>query len=71
VERDAITTWLDLAGLALLAVGAGAALLPVIGWAALAVVGLVLLAGARVIDWVAVPDAAPAWWRRMRGGDRK
>lgn len=68
MSRESITTWLDLAGLVLLALGAGAGLLPVIGWAALGVVGLVLFAGARVIDWLAEPTGAPAWWRRLRGG---
>jgi hypothetical protein len=70
MSHDAVTSWLDLAGLVLLALGVGAGLLPLIGWAAIGAVGLVLLAGARVIDWLGQPTAAPAWWRRVRGGER-
>ena len=40
-----ITTLLDVLGLLLLAAGAAAAVFPWLGWAALAVAGVVLLAG--------------------------
>jgi hypothetical protein len=70
--RDLITTLLDLTGLVLLAAGLGFAAGLLLGWAALAVTGLVLLAGSRVIVWVSAPQAAPVWWRSLanRGGER-
>ncbi|MEV8395926.1 MULTISPECIES: hypothetical protein [unclassified Streptomyces] len=40
-----MTTWLDVLGLVLVAAGAGAAAWPLIGWAGLAVAGVVVLAG--------------------------
>lgn len=43
--RELVTTLLDLVGLLLLAAGACAALYPLIGWAALAAAGLVVLTG--------------------------
>jgi hypothetical protein len=43
--RELFTTALDALGLLLLAAGAGAAIFPLIGWAALAVTGLVVLGG--------------------------
>ena len=66
---EKVTTLLDLAGLVLLAFGVGAALFPLIGWSGAAGSGLVLLAGSRVIVWIAAPGSAPKWWRRLRGGD--
>ncbi|GGZ80290.1 hypothetical protein ACFOOM_07620 [Streptomyces echinoruber] len=47
--REAMTTALDVAGLLLVAAGAGAAAFPVMEWAALAVSGAVVLAG----SWLA------------------
>lgn len=47
--REAMTTVLDVAGLLLVAAGAGAGVYPLIGWAALAVTGAVVLAG----SWLA------------------
>jgi hypothetical protein len=66
---EKVTTLLDLAGLVLLAFAAAAGLFPLIGWASAAAAGVVLLAGSRVIVWIAVPMTAPKWWRRLRGGD--
>ena len=43
-----VTTLLDVAGLLLVAAGAGAAVFPVLGYAALAVAGAVLLVGSQV-----------------------
>jgi len=65
---DKVTTLLDLTGLMLLAFGAGAALFPLIGWSGAAGSGLVLLAGSKVIVWIAAPGSAPKWWRRGGGG---
>ena len=47
--RDLTTTILDALGLLLLAAGVGAAMYPLISWAALAVTGVVVLAG----SWLA------------------
>lgn len=63
---DLVTTLLDLVGLVALAVGLGFAAGYLIGWAGIAVTGVVLLAGARVIEWLAVPGSAPSWWQRLR-----
>lgn len=68
MSPDKVTTLLDLAGLVLLAFAAGAALFPLIGWSSAAGAGLVLLVGSRVIVWIAAPQTAPKWWRRLRGG---
>lgn len=43
--REQVTTWLDVAGLLLIAAGAGAASAALIGWAGLAVAGFLVLAG--------------------------
>lgn len=63
MDRNTITTLLDLAGLLLLAAGAGALAYPLLGWGCVAAAGVVLLAGSRVILWIAAPAAAPSWWR--------
>lgn len=68
---ELVTTLLDLVGLVALAVGLGFAAGYLIGWAAIAVAGVVLLAGSRVIVWLAVPSAAPSWWTRLREGTPK
>jgi hypothetical protein len=68
--RDIITTLLDLVGLLLLAFATAAALFPVLGLAAAGGSAAVLLAGARVIEWVGAPQTAPHWWRRLRGERR-
>lgn len=47
--RELVTTTLDTLGLLLVAAGAGAALYPLIGWAALAGSGAVVLTG----SWLA------------------
>jgi hypothetical protein len=54
-----VTTLLDVLGLLLVAAGAVGALLPVIGWAALAPAGAVVLAG--------------SWWaaRQTRPGEAR
>jgi hypothetical protein len=70
MSPEKVTTLLDLAGLALLAFGAGAALFPLIGWASTAGAALVLLGGSRAIVWVAAPELAPRWWRWLRGERR-
>ncbi|ONF62287.1 hypothetical protein [Amycolatopsis keratiniphila] len=70
MSRDLVTTLLDLAGLLLVAAGIGAALFPLIGWATLGPVGVLLLAGSRVAVWIGTPAAAPVWWRKLRGGGR-
>ncbi|WP_199444464.1 hypothetical protein [Umezawaea beigongshangensis] len=67
MSRETVTTLIDLAALVLLAFGAGAAVFPLVGWAATAVAGVVLFGGARVIDWIGTPALAPVWWRRLRG----
>jgi hypothetical protein len=69
MSLERVTTVLDLAGLVLLAFGAGAALFPAIGLASVAASAVVLLAGSRVIVWIARPAEAPKWWRRLRGGE--
>lgn len=80
MSQEKVTTLLDLAGLVLLAFGAGAALFPVIGLASVAASAVVLLAGSRVIVWVANGAVRPKWlgqlgeWvakrsRRLRGGE--
>lgn len=69
MSLEKVTTLLDLAGLVLLAFGIGAALFPAIGLASAAASALVLLAGSRVIVWIAQPAGAPKWWRRLRGGE--
>ncbi|MFG2699541.1 hypothetical protein [Streptomyces sp. NPDC048386] len=56
--RDVMTTALDVTGLLLVAAGAGAAVYPVIEWAALAVSGAVVLAG----SWLATRQS------RRKGG---
>lgn len=43
--REWMTTWLDVLGLVLVAAGAAAGMYPLIGWAGLAVAGVVVLAG--------------------------
>jgi formate hydrogenlyase subunit 3/multisubunit Na+/H+ antiporter MnhD subunit len=50
--RDLVTTLLDVLGLLLLALGVGAALFPLIGWAAAAASGVVVLVGAQLADRV-------------------
>lgn len=66
-----ITTGLDLVGLLALAVGLGFAASLIVGPASIAVSGVILLLGSRVILWVTVPNSAPRWWQRMRrGGSR-
>lgn len=53
--RERITTGLDTAGLLLVAAGAGAGAFRWLGWAALAVSGLVVLAG----SWLAAGAGGP------------
>ncbi|MDX8050411.1 hypothetical protein SK571_13550 [Lentzea sp. BCCO 10_0798] len=69
--REWITTLLDLAALLLVAFGAGAAVFPLIGWASVAVAGLVIGAWSRVIVWIATPSSAPAWWKKLQAGERR
>lgn len=69
--RDWVTTLLDLAALLLVAFGVAAAVFPLIGWASAVFAGLVLGAGSRAIVWIAAPSSAPAWWKRLRGGERR
>lgn len=64
MDRGAVTTWLDLVGLVLVAAGVGAAVWLVIGWSAVAVSGVVLLVGSRVAVWNSEPARAPRWWAR-------
>ena len=45
MSGETVTTLLDAIGLALLAAGAGAAAFALVGWACLAVAGVVLLVG--------------------------
>lgn len=54
--RELVTTLLDVLGLLLVAAGAAAALLPLLGWGALGVAGAVVLAG----SWWAARAARPA-----------
>lgn len=61
VDEDVITTVLDVLAVLLVAFGLAAAAFPVIGWAAAAVAGVVLLAAVRVAD-------ALARRRAVRGG---
>lgn len=69
--RELITTLLDLGALLLVAFGLAAAVFPLIGWASAVVAGLVLGAGSRAIVWIAEPSSAPAWWKKLRGGERR
>lgn len=70
MDRDTVTTWLDLAALVLIAAGAAAGVWLLVGLPAVGVAGLVLLAGSRQIDWLGAPDRAPAWWRRLHRSRR-
>lgn len=54
--RELVTTLLDVLGLLLVAAGAAAALLPLVGWAGLAAAGIVVLAG----SWWAARQSRPA-----------
>lgn len=54
--RELVTTLLDVLGLLLVAAGAAAALLPLVGWAGLAAAGVVVLAG----SWWAARQLRPA-----------
>lgn len=65
-DVDAVTTWLDLTGLVLVAAGVGACAWLLLGWPALGVGGMALLAGSRLIHWQAYPKRAPKWWRRIQ-----
>lgn len=51
---------LELLGLLLLAAGATAALLPLIGWSALAVGGVVLIGGSLLSQYLQTRQAPPA-----------
>ncbi|WP_201260837.1 hypothetical protein [Embleya scabrispora] len=51
--RDVVTTLLDVLGLLLVAAGAGAALVPLIGWAGLVASGAVVLVGSSAAARVA------------------
>ncbi len=53
--REALTTALDALGLLLLAAGVAALVFPWVGWAALAVAGLIVLGGSAVATWQARP----------------
>jgi len=53
--REVLTTALDALGLLLLAAGVGALTYRWIGWAALAVAGIVVLAGSAVSGWQSRP----------------
>jgi hypothetical protein len=53
--RDVVTNLLDALGLLLLAAGLGAVAYRFIGWPALAVSGVVVLAGSAFADWQARP----------------
>lgn len=56
--RAIVTTALDVLGILLVAAGLTALLLPVIGWVALAVGGLVVLAASQLASRLATPAAA-------------
>ncbi len=49
--REWVTTALDVLGLMLIAAGAGLAAGVLVGWSALAVSGVVVLAGSQVAAW--------------------
>lgn len=66
--RDIITSIADLIGLLAIAIGLTFAAGYLVGPASIAIGGVVLLAGVRVIVWQGQPDQAPAWWRRLRKG---
>lgn len=73
--REKITTLFDLVGSVFVALGIGMGQFAWIGWwfgavtgLALFVAGGVMVLEARVIDWVAVPESAPTWWRKRRDG---
>ena len=57
--RDMATNLLDVLGLLLLAAGAGAFAYQFIGWASLAVAGVVVLAGSAFADWQTRPPRDP------------
>lgn len=57
---DLVTTLMEVLGLLLLAAGATAALVPLIGWSALAAGGLVLIGGSALVAWrMARPPKEP------------
>lgn len=68
--RDVVTTLGDFLGLLAVAVGLGFAASLLIGPVAIAVSGAVLLLGVRIVEWVASPELAPAWWQWLRKGGR-
>jgi hypothetical protein len=55
--RDVLTTVLDALALLLVAAGLAATAFPFIGWASLAVAGVVVLTGSWVSSWQARPKA--------------
>lgn len=71
MDRDTVTTWLDLAALVLLAAGLAAAAWLLVGAPAVGVAGLVLGAGSRLIVWQTTPDRAPTWWRRLHRRNKR
>ena len=57
--REILTTLLDTLGLLLVAAGAAAAVFPWVGWTALIVAGVVVLAGSAVATWLSRPRKRP------------
>jgi hypothetical protein len=55
--RDLLTTALDVLGLLLLAAGIAALVYPFVGWAALAVAGVVVLSGSALSSWLTAPKS--------------
>lgn len=68
--RDVVITFLEVLGLLLVAAGAVAALLPALGWAALAIGGSIVLVGARFADGARLPAWRVAVSRRRAGAGR-
>jgi hypothetical protein len=56
--RELVTTLLDTLGLLLLAAGLSALVFPLLGWACLAVAGIVVLLGSGVAAWRNRPTVA-------------
>lgn len=56
--RELLTTFLDALGLVLLAAGLAALAFPFVGWACLAVAGVVVLVGSLLSSWLGRPRSA-------------
>lgn len=60
MRRDAVTSALDILGLLLFAAGVAAGVFPWLGWASLAVGGVVVVIGSAIIDAIGARRETPA-----------